>query len=387
MSTSVYAAETLRIDEVVDLGIEASDSLEDLAEALEDLEKEYNRALARGINYEKQVEEIRAFQQLHSLKLSDVEFTEEQEDAYDDYQRSYGPVPPRFPRQQWVLMNVVGKYVPNQLDISYKDLQVQYEKAEAGITYKGKKLYNGLVSLEASLLLQEEYLRILENQYSNAKEKFELGMISEFERLEAKTNYENQVLAVENMAYAIDALKMQINQFIDYDLLAEWESQVVLHMDSLDIDSPELALAEAMKASRGLVLAQEKDTLMQDKADFFNALGNDTIEEILNAKVEAKEASYDLIDKRKTVEVTAYNQYMTVEAAKEAVKESVDQYNESIDNLKTARLNFELGYIDQNTFDLITFQKDLQRNNLRRAYRTLGEEASYFKLLLEQGLF
>lgn len=387
MSTSVYAAETLNIDQVVDLGIEASDNLEDLSEAVEDLEKEYNRALARGINFEKQVNEIRGFQMLHSLKLSDVDFTDEQEDEYDDYQRSYGPVPPRLPRQQWVQMNLLGKYLPEQLQIAYKDLQVQYEKAEAGTAYQGKKLYNNLVYLEELLVLQEEYLRILEKQYSNAKEKINLGMISELELLEAKVDYENQVLSVENLEYSIAAIQMQINQFIDYDLLAEWETRSTLKTNDLAIESPELAVEAAMNASRGLALAKEKDALMQDKADFFDGLGNETIEEILDAKVEASEASYDLIDKEKTVEVSAYNQYMTVENARENLEETKDQYYESIENLKSGRLNFEAGYIDQNTYDLIAFQHDLQRVNLKRALRTLGEEASYFKLLLEQGLF
>jgi len=387
MSTSVYAAETLTIDEVVDLGIEASEDLEDLSDAVEDLEKEYNRALARGINFEKQVNEIRAFQMLHSLKLSDVDFTEKQEDEYDDYQRSYGPVPPRLPRQQWVQMNLLGKYLPEQLQIAYKNLQVQYEKAEAGTAYQGKKLYNNLVYLEELFVLQEEYLRILEKQYSNAKQKFDLGMISELDLLKAEMDYENQVLSVENLEYSIDALKMQINRFIDYDLLAEWESKGTLRINDVAIDSPEMAVEAAMNASRGLAFAKEKDALFQDKADFFSALGNDTIEEILDAKVEAREAAYELIDKRKNVEVTAYNQYVTVKKAREVLLEEKDQYYESIENLRNAKLNFEVGYIDQNTLDLVTFQFDLQQTNLKRAFRTLSEEASYFRLFLEQGLF
>lgn len=387
MSTNVYAGETISIDQVVNLGIETSDTLEDLSEAVEDLEKEYNRALARGLNFEKQVDEIRAFQKLHSLKLSDVDFTEEQEDDYDYYQRNYGPVPPRLPREQWVQMNLLGLYIPDQLEIAYKDLQVQYEKAEAGTAYQGKKLYNNLVYLEELLTLQEEYLRILEKQYSNTQEKVNLGMISELELLQAKVDYENQVLSVENLNYSIDALRMQINQFIDYDLLAKWDTKSTLKTNNLVIESPELAVEAAMNASRGLSLAKAKNELMQDKANFFDGLGNDTIEEILDAKVEASEASFDLIDKEKSVEVQAYNQYVTVENAREDLAETKDQYYESIENLKSGRLNFEAGYIDQNTLDLIAFQHDLQRINLKRALRTLGEEASYFKLLLEQGLF
>lgn len=122
-----------------------------------------------------------------------------------------------------------------------------------------------------------------------------------------------------------------------------------------------LTVDAAINSSRKLVLAKEKDALFQDKTDFVNVLGNDTIAEILDAKVSPSEASYDLIKKQKYVEISAYNQFVTVEQARENLLETKDRYSESVKNYKNARVNYDIGYIDQTTFDLMKFQYDLQR--------------------------
>ena len=279
VSSSVYAEETLSIDNVVTLGIKASDNLEDLSDAVEDLEKSFNRALATGINFEKQVNEIREYQKLYSLRLSDVDFTDEQDEDYDYYRKNYGPVPPRLPREQWVQMNLLGRYIPGELEIAYKNLLAQYEATKAGTAYQGKKLYNNLIYLEELTTAQKEYLRILEKKYSNSKQKYNLGMISELDLFKAEMDYENQVLAVENLQYSIEALKMQINKFIDYDLLAEWEPRAALLTKDIDVQSPESAVEAAINSSRGLALAKERDALLREKSEFFNALGNDIMDE------------------------------------------------------------------------------------------------------------
>ena len=110
MSTTVFADVELTLDSAIDNTIGESDVLSDLNDVIDDLKDNYNMAKAQSINFEKTVREVNDYMIIYNMDRGGMELTDDQEDDLDYYKRTYGPVPPSFPRETWLQMNLYGIY-------------------------------------------------------------------------------------------------------------------------------------------------------------------------------------------------------------------------------------------------------------------------------------
>ncbi len=387
MSTSVFADTGLTLDNAINNAISESETLSDLNDAIDNLKDNYNGAKAQSINMEKTVREVNDYTILDALDRGGVELTEDQEDDLDHYKSTYGPVPPRFPRETWLQMNLLGIFLPYELENMYESMKVNYEKAELGIEYQTSFLYYNLSNLEEMIKVQNEYLDILEKQANNAESKFKLGLISEIELFRAKSNFTNQKLSIENLEYTCSNLEMQLNLLMGKDLLTNYSYSANIVIPSDEINEYAVYLDESVINSKSLELANSKNELLEEKYDFYSKSGDDRNEDVLNVKISAIDAKYELIKTRNDLDSSVYTQYSKIVDQFESLENAKSNYELAISNYKNILVSKNTGLVDEVTASSVEFQKNMARIQLLNEYRIYNLEISYFNNLLENGLF
>lgn len=387
MSSVSMAGQRISLDVAKDLTIEQSESLDALSDQVDELEDQYNSALATSINLGKQVDEINDYRILYSLDIGGGDLTEDEEDRLDHYKLSYGPFPPTFDRETWIQMNVAGKYLPGELKYAFKSLKTQYEQLKLGTEFQVTQKYNTLVYLNELLEVQEFYLDILKKDYEGAGLKYDLGSIDEISLLRAEVNYDNQKMSVENLNLSIENLMMDLNKMMGREVKESFTTDNLMDYTINDAYEYKALMDEALATSDAFTYTKTYFDLMGEKNEFYQSIGSSSDSEVLEAEISYLEAqnTYDsLIDTIKKDSLTRYSSLMSLA---ESYDEKVSSYKTAIKDYKNGRSSLEAGFINPSTFKMIEFQLKLQQVEFKNAIRSYNAEKEYINNLLERGLF
>lgn len=387
MSSVSMASQRISLDMAKDLTIEQNESLDALSDQIDELESQYNSALATSINTGIQVDDIEDYRVLYSLDNNGGELTEDEEERLEDYKLSYGPFPPTFDRETWIQLNVVGKYLPGELKYALKSLENQYDQLKLGTEFQVTQKYNTLVYLNELLKVQEFYLDILKTDYDGAKLKYDLGNIDEISLFRAEINYENQKMTVENLGLSIDNMVMDLNKMMGRPVKESFTTDNIMDYTINDAYAYEALMDKTLATSESLAFTKEYYELMAEKNEFFQNIGVSKNTEVLDAEIAYLEAQNSYDSKLTAVKKDSFTRYSSLMSLAEQYDEKVSGYETAIKDYKNGRSSLEAGFINPSTFKMIEFQLKLKQVEFKNTIRSFNAEKEYINSLLERGLF
>ncbi|NBI28382.1 TolC family protein [Chengkuizengella marina] len=237
-----------------------------------------------------------------------------------------------------------------------EDLQeVQQEYAEHstqwGVEYKAYSLLYNYLKLEETVKLQEENLEITEKDQNIVGMKYDEGLASKQDLIQAEMSVSNAKFSLESTKQSLKSLKYELNQMLDQDL------KTTLNINELD----EITRLKSSEYNAEKIADQMK--LGHESLSYYRFV-MDTYEEII-------EESEDL---------TGYGSYAgligSLEAEVSALQEAIDNYpyddpvnptpeeTEAVDELKTQKSAKE---------NEISYYQNLANNDRRKAEDDIQE--------------
>ncbi len=137
------------------------------------------------------------------------------------------------------------------IQMSELEMQMALEKVRASqldLIAEVKKAYNNVLLAEASYQALKEGYGIAEQNYKESKDRFEQGIVSEYDFVSAEVQMRNLIPSLLQMGNAIDQAKMMLKVFVGLDMripikvagnLADLENQIsfVPDLQQLSLDN------------------------------------------------------------------------------------------------------------------------------------------------------
>jgi len=374
--------QSITYNEAVNRALEASDAIEDLSDSMEDVWEQRNDLLGVKQTIQEQLDQINRFEKLYEKKYEDGEsLTPAETQELQGYQMFLGDEPPSFTNQEMLDQFIKQRDFPHeQLLVTYNQLKNQRtllpDQLEAGV----RELYINLVNLRSTLEGQEIYTSNLENQYTAAEKKFELGQISAQELLSAKNSYLIQKLSTEQLDRSATILSLSLKDMMGLSL--ETPIKLTSNMAAFNtIDLKAIEYYEALALENRAEILDAKNVYEMEKREA------SIIQEYLTNPLTTDRLTYDsdVIDAKNAYEAAILDVkeditkgYFATEEALEDYEIKLDEYKRSVNDLKDKREMFNLGMIDRNTFDMVEFSFKMSKDALLSSRRTL--ELNYYKL-------
>lgn len=243
-----------------------------------------------------------------------------------------------------------------QIDYGIEMMTLNARVTEYSLYLGLRDIYMGLYQSYEKYLITEEKMVLKNDIYSMNLDKYKLGQISDVELMQSEINkmeaYVDYVESLDNYRIMLETF----NKFIGNDNIYEVntlksEQSVEMIFENVDyyVDRALTMRSEMVDINRQIEIENMKKKLYEDRNGVYLRIEDfqedyeDLIEDIW--KLEVKKV--DIVDSITLEIMAAYNGVMISKENMVTLKSTVDEQLERLEHLK---LQYELGYVTENTY-------------------------------------
>jgi len=304
---------------------------------------------AEEVNKKLTLEEAQEKAKKHSANLRNTADTAEylQELKEDIWDSAGSFTVPTATYQKWVNDETYSLYTSIQ-SISSNMLKNRYSEEITKISLEAtvKNDFISILSSESSLELAKETEEIQKILYQQGKEKYDYGMISEYQLRELKSSYEtaqDQVASIEKTLkeqYRAFYQTLGENEDAEYTLVYDVEYEPYTMNQTMD-----QYINERLKQDYTILQLQQN---VEDAEFNMNYLSESTTNaDTKTKKYNYKEASRQLKTAKEDKELAIKNAYDAILSIEDSYVSAEKALENAKSNLELAELNYELGKITE----------------------------------------
>lgn len=247
-------------------------------------------------------------------------------------------------------------------------LTIGIDSARAGVSSGAETLYDSLLGLEEILALQESNYQIALNDFTNAKERYLKGQLSEVDYLISANKEEIARRNRNSMQRNVDNLMMSFNLMLGQDMMAQLELATEVK-SSVELETLDAYIERGLKERSEILTAE--NTLNQSQSSFslIDDYFNTSSDKYRAAEKELEVAKRDLESAKVDVEYNIRKAYLNVTEKKEnlsisqlALEDAKRQYNE-------LELNVSLGFVTESMLNQVGLLVTVATNDYYSSYR------------------
>lgn len=150
------------------------------------------------------------------------------------YRPMFGPIPPvaNTQKDKYNIFIKGATFAYYDMGAAIKNMELMTEASKALIKQSIRMMYNGVLSFEEGVSIQEELYDVQENQYASLLAKLQNGQVSELDRFTSEISLEQLKINIDKMKRSIANMKMDLKKQTGINLTQEiMLQQYVLEKD------------------------------------------------------------------------------------------------------------------------------------------------------------
>lgn len=234
------------------------------------------------------------------------------------------------------ISSLMSEFAIEQMDRNY---QAEINTLEA----KVKEMYFGLLQAQDLMKINEENLEVVEKLYSDAKTKFDLGMVPKQDTLKAEYNYLKAQTDYKAAVNTYKKAKMGFNIFMNYDVMQE----IQLTDELKDVEIQDIEIADAISQALinrneviGAKYQNDLQKLLMEKIEVRYPYNSGTY---IEQKALYEEAVYDYESVFNAIEMDTRSKYLDMIEKKQAIEAGRKSVESAQEGLRLVQLTYDAG--------------------------------------------
>jgi len=307
-----------------------------LNQQMEGLWEQQNELMEMSNAIQQQLDLLDQYSRLYEKQQKGTTLTFEEGLELEAYQYMFGPTPPLYSQQELFNQFIKNRDFPHySVWATYQNLRTNRVVLDASIKMSVKQLFDGLIDMQDTLILQQELYENMQKQNAQMLVMYEAGLVSGINKYMSDCSLEKQRISIEKLKRTRDNMMMTLKQQVGVALRQEIElsyddRKVInsLHSFPSYIKKAMVNRSEILNAKMDLQVKQREDDIMK------KYITNELLSERMEADMALEEnrIAYDEAINSVTADITS---------GYKDVKLKLDNYYISVSRLQNAERQYK----------------------------------------------